>query len=121
MLVVSDPTLPGMRDTMRLVNLFKKTAPKTDICVALNRVGANKNGELSKGDFERGAEVKVNQIIPSDPKAFAASASTGKPLAKVEKSGKTTAAIRELGMTIAKLKAEPAKTSVWQKLIKGKK
>ena len=57
--LVSEPSLAGMRDTQRLVKLFANGAPKAELSIVLNRVGANKGAELSRGDFEAGAESKA--------------------------------------------------------------
>ena len=119
-LVVSDPSLAGMRDTMRLAGLFKKTAAAAEIKVVINRMGASKNGELDKADFERGAELKVDHVIPYDPKPFAASASSGKPLLKVGGGSKAVKAIRELSQLLSGPPAEAAKVPVWQRLLKGR-
>ncbi|NJO67694.1 MAG: hypothetical protein HC826_01845, partial [Rhodospirillales bacterium] len=47
LVIVADPTLSGMRDTMRLVELARKTATSCEITVALNRVGAPAGGALA--------------------------------------------------------------------------
>lgn len=119
-LVVSDPSLAGMRDTMRLAGLFKKSATAAETKVVINRMGASKSGELAKVDFERGAELKVDHVIPYDPKPFAACASSGKPLLKVGGSSKAVKAIRELSQLLSGPPAEAAKMPVWQRLLKGR-
>lgn len=117
-LVVSDPSLAGMRDTMRLAGLLKKSATSAETKVVINRMGAAKCGELSKADFERGAEVKVDHIVPYDPKPFAASVSTGKPLLKVGGGSKAVKAIRELSQGLSGPRAKAAKAPMWQRLLK---
>jgi pilus assembly protein CpaE len=119
-LVVSDPSLAGMRDTMRLASLFKKSATAAETKVVINRMGASKSGELDKADFERGAELKVDQIIPYDPKPFAASASSGKPLLKVGGGSKAVKAIRELSQLLTGPRVDAVKMPVWQRLLKGR-
>lgn len=121
-ILVSDPSLSGMRDTMRLANLFKQSGCKADVSVTLNRVGANKNAELAKADFERGAEVKVTHSIPFDPKAYAECVSTGKPLLKAGPRSKAAAAIRQISVTQCGVQDKKSeKLPFWKKLIKGKK
>lgn len=124
-LLVSEPSLSGMRDTMRLVNLFKQNGCKAEVSVALNRVGANKNAELSKADFERGAEVKITHSIPFDPKVFAECVSTGKPLLKAGPRSKAAAVVREISASQAGLegkdKNKKEKLPFWKTLGKGKK
>jgi len=119
-LVVSDPSLAGMRDTMRLAGLFKKSATAAETKIVINRMGASKSGELDKADFEKGAELRVDKVIPYDPKPFAASASSGKPLLKVGGGSKAVKAIRELSQLLSGPPAEAAKVPVWQRLLKGR-
>jgi pilus assembly protein CpaE len=94
--LVSEPSLAGMRDTQRLVKLFTNLAPKAELSVVLNRVGANRGAELALADFEAGAETKAGIVVPFEPKILAATAGTGKPLAKVANGAKITVALRAL-------------------------
>lgn len=94
--LVSEPSLAGMRDTQRLAKLFTSLAPKAELSVVLNRCGANKGAELALADFEAGAETKASVVVPFEPKILAATAGTGKPLAKVANGAKSTAALRAL-------------------------
>ncbi|MCP5365591.1 MAG: P-loop NTPase [Hyphomicrobiales bacterium] len=102
LMVVSDPSLAGMRDTLRLTQLLKKVAPKTDLQVILNKVGAHASSELAKADFEKGAETKVSAVIPYDVKSFGVCASTGKPLAKAAAKGRAEKAISGIAGGLAK-------------------
>ena len=114
--LVSEPSLAGMRDTQRLVKLFTSLAPKAELSVVLNRVGANKGAELALADFEAGAETKASVIVPFEPKILAATAGTGKPLAKVANGAKSTAALRALSVrTGGSAQQRPAQPPVWQK------
>lgn len=107
--IVTDPSLAGMRDTMRLVSLLKKVAPKADPSVVLNRFGANASAELTKADFEKGAEAKVSHVIPYDPKTFGACASTGKALAKVAAGSRASKAVATMAGRLVAAKAPAAK------------
>ena len=121
-ILVSEPSLSGMRDTNRLAALFKQNGCKADVSVALNRVGANKNAELSKADFERGGEFKVSHSIPFEPKVFAECVSTGKPLLKAGPRSKSAAAVRDISVTqCGSEEAKKEKIPFWKKLGKGKK
>ena len=117
--IVSDASLAGMRDTMRLSALLKKTAANADVTVVMNRVGASRTGELGRGEFEKGAETKVDQIIPIDVKAFAASVASGKPVVKVAARTKATAALRALARRFAGSRAKKSKLPSWRRLFKG--
>jgi pilus assembly protein CpaE len=118
-IIVSDASLAGMRDTMRLSALLKKTAANADITVVMNRVGASRTGELGRSEFEKGAETKVDQIIPIDVKAFAASVASGKPVVKVAGRAKATAALRALARRFAGSRAKKGKLPSWRRLFAG--
>lgn len=121
-ILVSEPSLAGMRDTTRLVSLFKQNGCKADVGVTLNRVGAHKNAELSKADFERGAEVKIRHSIPFDPKVYAECVSTGKSLLKAGPRSKAAAAIREISVAQCGVQDKKnEKLPFWKKLGRGKK
>lgn len=96
LLIVADPSLSSMRDTQRLLAFTKKTAPSSEIIIALNKVGAQKAAELTRGDFEKGIEAKVDILIPHDGKAFAACVGSGKALPKVANGSKAARALRQL-------------------------
>lgn len=117
-MIVSDPSLAGMRDTMRLSALLKKTAANAEIKVIMNRVGASRTGELARADFEKGAETKVDQVIPIDIKAFAASTSVGKPVVKVASRAKATMALRALARRFGDGRMKNSKLAGWRSLFK---
>jgi Flp pilus assembly CpaE family ATPase len=108
-----------MRDTMRLSALLKETAANAEITVVMNRVGASRTGELGRSEFEEGAETKVDQIIPVDVKAFAASVASGKPVVKVAARTKATAALRALARRFAGGRAKKSKLPSWSRLLRG--
>jgi pilus assembly protein CpaE len=117
--VVSDASLAGMRDTMRLTKLLKTAVPNAEVTVLMSRVGAGKAGELSRTDFEKGAETKVDLLIPFDAHAFAASAAAGKPIVKVAGRTKAAVAIRTLARRFAATSGKKARLSGWQRILKG--
>jgi pilus assembly protein CpaE len=118
--VISDPSLGGMRDTMRLLALIKKIAPKAEPSIILNKVGAHAATELSRADFEKGVEGKVAQTLYYDAKAFGASASTGKPLPEIADRARPTRVLREMTRQLIAARAPKAPIPFWKKLIGAK-
>lgn len=116
--IVSDATLASMRDTMRLRDFVKKTASGADVTVVVNRYGAAKNGELTKADFERGAELTIDHLIPYELKTAAESANTGKAMGQVSKSGKLVTAMRDLSRQFSRSDQEVSKPHIWERLLK---
>lgn len=94
--VVTDRSLVGMRDTMRLGAMLKQTAPETTPLIVANRVGADKNAEIPQREFEKGTEVKIDLSIPEDAKSMGLAWHSGKAAAAVTKGGKLVSAFSEL-------------------------
>jgi pilus assembly protein CpaE len=109
-----------MRDTMRLLALIKKIAPKAEPSIILNKVGAHAATELSRADFEKGVEGKVAQTLYYDAKAFGASASTGKPLPEIADRARPTRVLREMTRQLIAARAPKAPIPFWKKLIGAK-
>lgn len=99
-MVVSDFSLPSVRDTLRLLAFLKETAPTAKVSVLANRVSGGK-GQISKSEFERGIEAKVTHIVPDDPKAAAAASNAGKPFPVVAKKSAGVKALRKVARGLA--------------------
>jgi len=93
--VVTDVTLAGLRDCIRLVAMLERAAPQAKLVVAANRAGRTENA-LSKAEFEKALGRKVDIVLPEDPKALALSVNRGKPLPVVAKGSKFVGALRQL-------------------------
>lgn len=96
--VVSDLSLAGMRDTMRIANYCDGLNRDAEIGVVLNRVGASKG--LPVAQFAKGVPKPVVAKLPEDAKA-ASAAISGKPIAQVARRGKLTNALRKVVAEIA--------------------
>jgi pilus assembly protein CpaE len=106
--VVTDMSLPGMRDTMRLLALIRMLRPDGRALVIANRASFSR-AEIPRADFERGIGASLDEIIPFDAKAAAAVAESGKPLPQAAKSSKAAAALRRIG---ERLSGQPAPSRV---------
>jgi pilus assembly protein CpaE len=80
-IVVSELTLAGTRDTIRVLAWLKANAPQTKIIVAANRVPTGGALEISKKDFEQSIERGVDVVFPEDRKV-ARRQPSGKPMPK---------------------------------------
>jgi pilus assembly protein CpaE len=78
-LVVTDLTLAGLRDAIRVVGVAQQVAPQARLMVIASRTG-ERDG-VTRGEFEKALNRKIDFIIPEDAKAVTAAANTGKPLA----------------------------------------
>lgn len=96
--IVTDQSLPALRDTRRLVALARTQKGAAHILVIANKVGGVA-GEVGKADFERGVDHKIDVSVPFDPKAAVAAAERGKSFAEVARAQATVAALQ--AMTLA--------------------
>lgn len=81
MLLVSDLSLAGMRDAMRLSSLLPTMNAACSVSVIVNRAGEHKQGEMPRTEFEKGIGRKVDFALPFDPKTVAAATNFGQPVA----------------------------------------
>ncbi|MEZ5825636.1 MAG: hypothetical protein R3C97_13125 [Geminicoccaceae bacterium] len=80
LVLVSDLSLSGMRDTLRILQLIPATNAGCNISLLLNRVGEHRAGEIPIAEFEKGVGRKADIIIPFDPKNVASATNVGQPV-----------------------------------------
>ena len=117
--VVSDLSLPGMRDTLRLNTFLKNTVGLTPK-VIVNRVPKAGKGALSPTDFAKGIEAPTAAILPEDAKVGLAAAS-GKPYVETAGSSKLVQALRPIAEAVSGTTKIVKPPSFLQKLLSGKK
>ncbi|MEY2926403.1 MAG: hypothetical protein RL367_880 [Pseudomonadota bacterium] len=86
--LVTELTLAGARDMIRLLSCLKSNAPQAQVITVANRVGLGGAGEISLKDFEASIERKIDVAIPFDAKTSSHAAKLGKPLAEIAKATK---------------------------------
>lgn len=93
--VVTDLSLPAMRDTQRLVAMIKSVRDDAQTVIIANRVGGVA-GEIGLADFERAIGAKVDYTVRFDKTSAVAAAEAAKPLAEVAKTAQTQKSLRDL-------------------------
>ncbi len=78
--LVSDLTLAGARDAMRLLNLAHEVAPQLRIHVVAGGVADPRKAPIKLADLERSVKQKVVCQIANDEKSVSAAINAGKPL-----------------------------------------
>jgi pilus assembly protein CpaE len=78
--LVSDLTLAGARDAMRLLNLAHEVAPQLRIHIVASGVADAKKAPIKLADLERSVKQKILGQIASDDKTVAAAINAGKPV-----------------------------------------
>jgi pilus assembly protein CpaE len=104
--LVMDPTLASLRDTLRHLRLPRGPKQASRPIVVLNHVGAP--GSLSKKQVVDGLGGEVDVIIPWLPKQMKSAQTFGEPA--VRKRGPFQTAIAGLANEMLPQKAEPAKS-----------
>jgi pilus assembly protein CpaE len=93
--VVTDLSLPAMRDTQRLLNLLSLSRAGGEVLLIGNRIGGVA-GEAPRAEFERAVGRPLDLAIAFDAKAAAAAAEQGKSLLDVAKPGPAATELRRL-------------------------
>jgi pilus assembly protein CpaE len=86
LVLVTDLSLVGMRDTLRLVQLAMQGNAACQITIVANRVGEYRQGEIAAAEFEKAVGRKIDLVIPFDAKSVTAAMNIGKPVASTSKS-----------------------------------
>lgn len=104
--VVTDLSLPGMRDTKRLLKLLAERRPQGRIVLAANRVDGVA-GEIPLDEFERAVQAKMDFVLPFDAKAAADAADQGKSLAAMAEPGRLSAELARLAGSLIAAETAP--------------
>jgi pilus assembly protein CpaE len=120
--VVTDLTLPGMRDAQRLTRFLKALRSKGAVLVVANRVGGAA-GELPQAEFVKGLGAPLAVSAPADDKAAEAAAEQAKPLLEVAGKSPFAAELRKLAARLVGAEdapAEAAEPASWLKRVLGR-
>jgi Flp pilus assembly CpaE family ATPase len=66
MVLVTDPSLAGLRDSGRLLTLFGTEGAGRRAIAVMNKYGAYGKSEVKLPDFEQALNHKLNYVIPFD-------------------------------------------------------
>jgi pilus assembly protein CpaE len=117
LLLVTDLSLAGMRDTMRVTGMLPTNNASCNMILIVNRAGEHKQGEMPRAEFEKGVGRKLDLVLPFDAKTVAAATNFGQPVA----AGKGTVAngLREITERLCGAPAATeGRTGIWQKLLR---
>jgi len=114
-IIVTDLTLAGLRDGIRLHTMVQQVAPSARVLFVANRDGG-REGTVSKAEFEKALGRPIDFILPEDAKANQAAANAGKPVAAAAAGSKVTGALKQIAKRIAAVegsKSAQQKKSFW--------
>ena len=95
-LLVTDLSLPGVRDAMRLQQLVLDVAPNAKLHVATGGAIDARRSAVKVADVERTLKRKIDCQIPADPAAALAAVNFGKPLSEAAPTSGIVKALRPL-------------------------
>jgi len=99
--LVTDLSLPGLRDSLRILDLAKRIGSKGSPIVVASQVGAPHRGEISQREFERGLGQSLDHVISYDPKAAVTMARHGKALPDAARASKAAEEILALAQRLS--------------------
>jgi pilus assembly protein CpaE len=99
--VVTDLSLAGLRDALRLMDLAKRIGSKAAPIMVASQVGAPHRGEISQREFERGLGQSLDHLISYDPKAAVAMARQGKALPVAARNSKVAEEMLSLAQRLS--------------------
>ena len=100
-IVVTELSIPALRDSMRIQDLIKDTLGNKRITLVANKLGINKKFETSVKDFEKGIGRKIDYTISYEPEIYGFTGS-GQVLVEAMKDAKFTKVLKEIAATFAK-------------------
>ena len=99
LVLVTDLSLAGMRDTLRQLTLLPTANAACQITIVANRVGEYREGEIARKEFEAAIGRPIDFMIPFDARSVAAATNVGRPV--VDGRGKVADAIQLVTERIA--------------------
>ena len=100
-LLITDLSLAGLRDALRIMDLVKRIGSKASPILVASQVGAPHRGEISQREFERGLGQSLDHVITYDPKAAVAMARHGKAMPAVARASKAAEEILALAQRLS--------------------
>jgi len=94
--LVTDMTLAGIRDTLRIRTALKALSVTARITIVAMRMNAQRQGGVDEAMFAKGAQAKIDFNLPDDPKNVAAASNAGKTLGAIAKGSALTKVLLQL-------------------------
>jgi pilus assembly protein CpaE len=123
LVLVTDYSLAGLRDTVRLWRHLSAGGGSAGsdaarrILVVASHAGAPGRCEVGRADIEKAIGMPVAIEVPFEPKAFLASARAGMPVARSAPRCRAAAAFGRLADAVHPSRTAPP--SLWKRIVKG--
>jgi pilus assembly protein CpaE len=110
-LLLTDLSLPGVRDAMRLQQLVHDIAPSAKLHLATSGVVDSRRSAVKVADVERTLKRRVDCQIPADLPAALAAVNNGKPLPEAAPNSGIIKALRPLVVGLDAPAGQPVQTA----------
>lgn len=117
--LVTELTLAGARDTIRLLAALKQSAPSARVIVVANKVVATPP-EITRKDFENSIERQIDVLVPLDTKTAVKAAKLGKTVAEASGGTKIGASLEQIMTLVASSTDEEPDGAVVSESASGK-
>jgi len=94
--LVTESNLAGIRDTLRVRTMLKSLGATARVTILTTRIGPQRPAAVDEATFAKGAQAKIDFIIPDDHKNVTAASNAGKTLAQIAPSAPVTKMLRQL-------------------------
>jgi pilus assembly protein CpaE len=121
--IVTEMTLVGIRDTLRIRTSLKSLGYPAAVTVVASKVGAQRPAAVDEPTFSKGAQCNIDFTICDDHKNITAASNAGKVLPMVASDAQVTKNLRALAKHVAGMSEGEDKTEGgWLKsFLSGKK
>jgi pilus assembly protein CpaE len=99
--LVTELSLAGIRDTLRIKTALAGLSCTATLTVVASRAGPTRAGQVDPAAFEKGAQIKIDLTIPEDHKAVTLAANGGKALGSVARNAPVTKALMTLAQKLS--------------------
>jgi pilus assembly protein CpaE len=121
--LVTELSLAGIRDTLRIKTALNALGCTATLTVVAARVGSHHPGQINQAAFEKGAQMKIDLVIPEDDKVLAEASNSGKALGAVSRNAPVTKALFSLAQKLSGKTEAPKNAGggggLWSKLSGG--
>lgn len=94
--LVTEMSLVGIRDTLRIRTSLKNLGSNARITQIATRISPSRPAAVDEATFTKGAQAKIDFIVPDDHKNMVAASNAGKMLGATASSAPSTKVMREI-------------------------
>lgn len=99
LILVTDLSLAGMRDTLRQLSLLPTSNAACQVTIVANRVGEYRDGEIARKEFEAAIGRPIDFLVPFDARSVATATNVGRPV--VDARNKVAEALQQVTERVA--------------------